>query len=61
LPPGLFTSESYEAWVDMAERFREAKGMLVNSCDSLVRYAVGYFIFPQVIYKTKCKMSYLDI
>ncbi|KAG7637895.1 UDP-glycosyltransferase 71C2 [Arabidopsis thaliana] len=43
LPPGLFTTESYEAWVEMAERFPEAKGILVNSFESLERNAFDYF------------------
>ncbi|KAG7568522.1 UDP-glucuronosyl/UDP-glucosyltransferase [Arabidopsis thaliana x Arabidopsis arenosa] len=43
LPPGLFTRESYEAWVEMAERFPEAKGILVNSFESLERNAFDYF------------------
>ncbi|CAD5319879.1 unnamed protein product [Arabidopsis thaliana] len=33
LPPGLFTTESYEAWVEMAERFPEAKGAVRSLMD----------------------------
>lgn len=43
LPPGLFTREAYEAWVEMAEKFLEAKGILVNSFTSLEPNAFDYF------------------
>ncbi|KAG5396806.1 hypothetical protein IGI04_018620 [Brassica rapa subsp. trilocularis] len=43
LPLGLFTSESYDAWVGMAEKFHEAKGILVNSSTCLEPDAFGYF------------------
>ncbi|CAH2060117.1 unnamed protein product [Thlaspi arvense] len=43
LPPGLFKSESYEGWVEMTERFHEAKGILVNSFTALEPNAFDYF------------------
>ncbi|KFK43056.1 hypothetical protein AALP_AA1G072500 [Arabis alpina] len=43
LPPGLFVRESYEAWVEMAEKFHEAKGILVNSIACLEQNAFDYF------------------
>ncbi|CAH8385541.1 unnamed protein product [Eruca vesicaria subsp. sativa] len=43
LPPGLFVRESYEAWVEIAAKFPEAKGILVNSFTSLELKAFDYF------------------
>ncbi|VVA90286.1 unnamed protein product [Arabis nemorensis] len=43
MPPGLFVRESYEAWVEMAEKFPEAKGILVNSFICLEQTAFDYF------------------
>ncbi|KFK43055.1 hypothetical protein AALP_AA1G072400 [Arabis alpina] len=43
MPPGLFVRESYEAWVEMAEKFPEAKGILVNSFTCLEQNAFDYF------------------
>ncbi|VVA90285.1 unnamed protein product [Arabis nemorensis] len=43
MPPGLFVRESYEAWVEIAEKFPEAKGILVNSFTCLEQNAFDYF------------------
>ncbi|XP_010501351.1 PREDICTED: UDP-glycosyltransferase 71C3 [Camelina sativa] len=43
LPPGMFVRESYEAWVEMAEKFPGAKGILVNSFSGLEKNAFDYF------------------
>ncbi|KAG7653388.1 UDP-glucuronosyl/UDP-glucosyltransferase [Arabidopsis suecica] len=43
LPPGLFVRESYEAWVEIAEKFPGAKGILVNSFTCLEQNAFDYF------------------
>ncbi|KAF3558791.1 hypothetical protein F2Q69_00011959 [Brassica cretica] len=43
LPLGLLTSEPYDTWVDMTERFHEAKGILVNSSKSIEPNAFSYF------------------
>jgi hypothetical protein len=43
LPPGLFVRESYEAWVEIAEKFPGAKGILVNSVTCLEQNAFDYF------------------
>lgn len=43
LPLGLLTSEAYDTWVGMTERFHEAKGILVNSSVSIEPNAFGYF------------------
>lgn len=43
LPLGLLTSESYDTWVDMTGRFKEAKGILVNSSISIEPNAFCYF------------------
>ncbi|KAL1195723.1 UDP-glycosyltransferase 71C2 [Cardamine amara subsp. amara] len=43
LPPGMFTSEAYEAWAEIAEMFLGAKGILVNSSTCLEPNAFDYF------------------
>ncbi|CAN8306010.1 unnamed protein product [Cochlearia groenlandica] len=43
LPPGLFVRESYEAWVEIADKFTGAKGILVNSFTALEEKAFDYF------------------
>ncbi|CAA0373345.1 Flavonol 3-O-glucosyltransferase UGT71C1 [Arabidopsis thaliana] len=43
LPSGLFMKETYEPWVELAERFPEAKGILVNSYTALEPNGFKYF------------------
>nr|AVW82177.1 putative UDP-glucosyltransferase UGT71C7 [Barbarea vulgaris subsp. arcuata] len=43
LPPGQFVKESYEAWVEIAEKFPSVKGILVNSIECLEKNAFDYF------------------
>ncbi|XP_009118976.1 UDP-glycosyltransferase 71C3 [Brassica rapa] len=43
MPPGQFVRESYEAWVEIAAKLNEAKGILVNSFTSLEKNAFDYF------------------
>ncbi|CAA7026334.1 unnamed protein product [Microthlaspi erraticum] len=43
MPPGQFVRESYEAWVEIAEKLPEAKGILVNSFTCLEQNAFDYF------------------
>ncbi|ESQ36173.1 hypothetical protein EUTSA_v10009289mg [Eutrema salsugineum] len=43
LPPGQFVRESYEAWVEIAEKLTAAKGILVNSFTCLEQSAFDYF------------------
>ncbi|CAH2061069.1 unnamed protein product [Thlaspi arvense] len=43
LPPGQFVRESYEAWVEIAEKFPGAKGILVNSITCLEQNTFDYF------------------
>ncbi|CAH2038683.1 unnamed protein product [Thlaspi arvense] len=43
MPPGQFVRESYEAWIEIAEMFPAAKGILVNSFTCLEQNAFDYF------------------
>ncbi|XP_019101429.1 PREDICTED: UDP-glycosyltransferase 71C1-like isoform X1 [Camelina sativa] len=43
LPSGLFMKETYEPWVELAERFPDAKGILTNSFTFLEPNAFEYF------------------
>ncbi|XP_010521940.1 PREDICTED: UDP-glycosyltransferase 71C3-like [Tarenaya hassleriana] len=43
LPSGLFVRESYEAFVELAEKFHRAKGILVNSFTELQPHGFDYF------------------
>ncbi|KAL1202019.1 UDP-glycosyltransferase 71C3 [Cardamine amara subsp. amara] len=43
LPPGQFVRESYEAWVEIADKFPGANGILVNSFTCLEQDAFDYF------------------
>ncbi|XP_010521939.1 PREDICTED: UDP-glycosyltransferase 71C3-like [Tarenaya hassleriana] len=43
LPPGLFVRESYKAFVELAEKFHYAKGILVNSFSELQPHGFDYF------------------
>ncbi|EOA40296.1 hypothetical protein CARUB_v10009021mg [Capsella rubella] len=43
LPSGQFVRESYEAWVEIAEKFPGAKAILVNSFSALEHNALAYF------------------
>ncbi|CAN8295174.1 unnamed protein product [Cochlearia groenlandica] len=43
LPPGLFNREAYEAYVELSPRFRDAKGILVNSFSELEPHPFHYF------------------
>lgn len=43
LPSGLFNREAYEAYVELAPRFADAKGILVNSFSELEPHPFDYF------------------
>ncbi|XP_010475477.1 PREDICTED: UDP-glycosyltransferase 71C4 [Camelina sativa] len=43
MPSGLFNREAYEAYVDLAPRFADAKGILVNSFTELEPHPFEYF------------------
>ncbi|CAN6979257.1 unnamed protein product [Brassica rapa subsp. trilocularis] len=43
LPAGQFVRESYEAWVEIAEKIPQAKGILVNSFTCLEQKAFDHF------------------
>nr|UTO68659.1 UDP-glucosyltransferase 8 [Isatis tinctoria] len=43
LPSGQFVRESYEAWIEIAQKFPKAKGILVNSFTCLEQNAFDYF------------------
>ncbi|EOA40299.1 hypothetical protein CARUB_v10009025mg [Capsella rubella] len=43
MPPGLFIREAYEAYVELAPRFADAKGILVNSFAELEPHPFDYF------------------
>ncbi|XP_010487258.1 PREDICTED: UDP-glycosyltransferase 71C4-like [Camelina sativa] len=43
MPPGLFNRDAYEAYVDLAPRFADAKGILVNSFAELEPHPFEYF------------------
>ncbi|KAL1202020.1 Flavonol 3-O-glucosyltransferase UGT71C4 [Cardamine amara subsp. amara] len=43
MPPGLFNREAYEAYVELAPRFGDAKGILVNSFAELEPHPFDYF------------------
>ncbi|AAG18592.1 Flavonol 3-O-glucosyltransferase UGT71C4 [Arabidopsis thaliana] len=43
MPPGLFNKEAYEAYVELAPRFADAKGILVNSFTELEPHPFDYF------------------
>ncbi|KFK43054.1 udp-glucoronosyl udp-glucosyl transferase family protein [Arabis alpina] len=43
MPPGLYNREAYEAYVDLAPKFGDAKGILVNSFAELESHPFEYF------------------
>ncbi|XP_010521934.1 PREDICTED: UDP-glycosyltransferase 71C4-like isoform X1 [Tarenaya hassleriana] len=43
MPPRLFQKDSHEAYVKLAERFKDAKGILVNTFTDLEPHAIDYF------------------
>ncbi|ESQ36174.1 hypothetical protein EUTSA_v10007440mg [Eutrema salsugineum] len=43
MPPGLFNGEAYEAYVELSPRFRDAKGILINSFAELEPHPFDYF------------------
>uniref|UniRef100_A0A1J3CDT7 Glycosyltransferase n=1 Tax=Noccaea caerulescens TaxID=107243 RepID=A0A1J3CDT7_NOCCA len=43
MPPGLFNREAYKAYVELAPRFGDAKGILVNSFVELEPHPFDYF------------------
>lgn len=43
MPSGLFNREAYEAYVELAPRFGDAKGILVNSFSELEPHPFDYF------------------